>query len=75
MHLAIYGRPTEEPLLVWGTVTRDDGPEGMGIVFDAVHPVIAEQLEKLVAGLPPIESLRDAETEALGTILSEILEE
>jgi len=73
LHLAIYGDISEQPLLVWGTVARDDGRGGMGLVFDPVHPVIAEQLEKLVANLPSVESLHDDETDAMGTVLSEIL--
>jgi hypothetical protein len=74
LHLAIYGNANEEPLLVWGTVHRDDGAGGMAIVFDEVHPVIGEQLEKVVAGLPAVESLHDDEAAAMGTVVTEILE-
>jgi CheY-like chemotaxis protein len=73
LHLAIYGDPGEEPFLVWANVARDDGEKGMGITFDDLHPVVAAQLEKLVAALPAVESLHDDETEAMGTVISEIL--
>jgi hypothetical protein len=73
LHLAIYGNPDDEPFLVWATVARDDGDAGMGVVFDEVHPVVARQLEALVASLPAVESLHDDETEAMGTVVSEIL--
>jgi hypothetical protein len=74
LHLAIYGAADEEPFLVWATVDRDDGEQGMALVFDAVHPVIAEQLEKVVADLPSVESLHDDEARAMGTVMTEILD-
>jgi hypothetical protein len=74
LHLAIYGDPGEEPFLVWGTVSRDDGAGGMALVFDEIHPSIGQRLERLVAGLPAVESLDDAESAAMGTVVSEILE-
>jgi hypothetical protein len=73
LHLAIYGAADQEPFLVWATAGRDDGSDGMFLAFDALHPVIAEQLEKLVAGLPAVECLRDGEAGAMGTVMSEIL--
>jgi CheY-like chemotaxis protein len=73
LHLAIYGDPGEEPFLVWATVARDDGEKGIEIAFDELHPVVVTQLEKLVAALPAVESLHDDETEAMGTVISEIL--
>jgi hypothetical protein len=74
LHLAIYGAADEEPFLVWATVDRDDGEGGMALVFDDVHPKIAEQLEKVVADLPAVESLHDDEARAMGTVISEILD-
>jgi hypothetical protein len=74
LHLAIYGDPGEEPFLVWATVARDDREKGIAIAFDELHPVVATQLEKLVAGLPSVESLHDDEAEAMGTVITEILQ-
>jgi hypothetical protein len=74
LHLAIYGDANEEPLLVWGTVERDDEEGGMALVFDEVHPSVAQQLEKIVADLPAVESLHDDEARAMGTVVTEILE-
>jgi hypothetical protein len=74
LHLAVYGSAEEEPFLVWATVARDDGPDGMALVFDAIHPVIAQQLEQVVADLPAVESLHDEETRAMGTVITEILD-
>jgi len=74
LHLAIYGAADHEPFLVWATVTRDDGAYGMALVFDEVNPKLAEQLEKVVADLPSVESLHDDEAHAMGTVVTEILE-
>jgi hypothetical protein len=74
LHLAIYGAADGEPFLVWATVHRDDGPNGMALVFDEVSPQLAEQLEKVVADLPSVESLHDDEARAMGTVVTEILE-
>lgn len=73
LHLAIYGSAQEEPFLVWATVERMDGTESMYLRFDELHPMIAGQLESVVAGLPAVESLHDDETGAMGTVVSEIL--
>ncbi len=74
IHLAIYGAADEEPFLVWATVTRDDGEDGMALVFENVHEVVAQQLEAVVAALPAVESLHDDEVRAMGTVITEILE-
>jgi len=73
LHLALYGEPGEKPLLVWGTVSRDDGDTGVAIVFDRVDPTAARRLERLVGTLPAVESLHDSEVEAMGTVVSEIV--
>jgi hypothetical protein len=75
LHLAVYGSPEEAPFLVWGTVVRDDGEAGMGVVFDPLDQAIARRLERLVTSLPAVESLRDSEVEAMGTVMTEILAE
>ncbi len=75
LHLAIYGKASEEPFLVWSTVLRGDGRGGTAVAFDAVHPTIAKQLEALVASLPTVESLHDDEATAMGTVLTEIMTE
>jgi len=73
LHLAVYGSAEEEPFLVWATVERIDGTDGMYLRFDELHPMIASQLEGVVAGLPAVESLHDDETTAMGTVVTEIL--
>jgi hypothetical protein len=75
LHLAIYGDASEEPFLVWGTILRSDGRGGTAVVFDPVHPSIAKKLEALVASLPAVESLHDDEATAMGTVLTEIINE
>jgi hypothetical protein len=74
-HLAIYGEPGEEPMLVWATVARDDGDRGLAIAFDELDGSIATRLERLVTSLPAVESLHDSEVEAMGTVITEMLPE
>ena len=74
LHLAIYGRAGEDPTLVWATVSRDDGPEGIALVFDEVTRETAERIEKVLVDLPAVESLHDDEARAMGTVVTEILE-
>jgi len=74
LHLAIYGHAEEEPTLVWATASRDDGIEGIALVFDDVTPETARRLEKVLVGLPAVESLHDDEARAMGTVVTEILE-
>jgi hypothetical protein len=75
LHLAVYGSADGEPCLVRATVARDDGSDGMGLVFDAVPPDVAERLEKVLVNLPAVESLHDDEAGAMGTVVSEILDD
>ena len=73
LHLAIYGEPGREPLLLWGAIARDDGPSGMALVFEAMPAEAEAQLERMVYDLPCVESLHDTEVEAMGTVLAEIV--
>ena len=73
LHLAIYGEPNEEPFLVWAKIAREDGDGNLAIAFEPLHAVVARRLEKLVASLPAVESLHDDESEAMGTVVTQIL--
>ncbi len=73
LHLAIYGAPDDEPLLIWATVDRDDGEQGLELTFDELHEVIQNRLERIVVSLPSVESLREGELDAMGTVMSEML--
>jgi len=73
LHLAIYGSPDDEPLLIWATVERDDGDRGLELTFDELHEVIKARLERIVVSLPSVESLREGELDAMGTVMSEVL--
>jgi hypothetical protein len=75
VRIAIYGSNHAEPFLIDAQVARDDGPSGLALRFDPLDPALAESLEKLVSRLPEIESLSESDTEGLGAVLSEILEE
>ncbi len=74
LRLAIYGRPREDPFIVRAQVVRDDGPDGLGLRFEDLPEGTASRLEALVAVMPSVESLEGEESEALGSVVSEILE-
>jgi hypothetical protein len=74
LRLAIYGAPREEPFVVRARVVRNDGDEGVGLRFEQIASGVASRLESLVAGLPSVESLRGGEANALGSVVSQILE-
>jgi hypothetical protein len=75
LHVALYGDAGEaDPLLVWATVSRDDGEDGMALVFDEVQRATARKLETLICSLPAVESLHDDECGAMGTVVGEVLE-
>jgi len=74
LRLAIYGEPREEPFIVRAMVVRSDGNNGMGLRFEQIASGVAARLESLVASLPSVESLHGGETDALGSVVSRILE-
>jgi len=74
LRLAIYGVATEDPFIVRARVARNDGDDGVGLRFEQVTGRVAARLESLVAGLPSVESLHGGETDALGSVVSRILE-
>lgn len=74
LRLAIYGAPGEDPFVVRARVVRADGSSGVGLRFEQVASSVAMRLESLVASLPSVESLHDSETDAIGSVVSRILE-
>lgn len=73
LRVAVYDASRATPLVVEAIVERDDGPGGLALEFDGIDAMMAQQLEGLVATLPPVECLADGETGAMGTVVSEIL--
>ncbi len=57
LSLALHGAGMSVPVVVRGTVQRDDGEAGLVIVFDAVPAAQGEALAKLLGGLGGIEAL------------------
>ena len=74
LHLAIYGAADHEPFLVWATVIATTARTAWRWSSTRCSPQLAEQLEKVVADLPAVESLHDDEAHAMGTVVTEILE-
>jgi hypothetical protein len=74
LRLAIYAAPDQGPFVVRATVVRSDGEDGVGLCFERLPGDVAVRIESLVAGLPSVESLRGGEADALGSVVSRILE-
>lgn len=74
VELALYGEAAHEPFRVRARVVRDDGPEGLGLQFENLPPGVATRLEALVGDLPAVESLDGEEADAMGSVVSQILE-
>ncbi len=71
LRIALH-RPEGEPITVDARVVRDDGKDGLALGFENVEPAQARELERMVAGLPELESLEEGNP-APGAIVSEIL--
>lgn len=74
VQLAIYGDSREEPLVVSARIRRDDGSAGIYLSFTDLDEVGAARIEAMVGRLPALESLFEAESEGLGSVVSHILE-
>jgi len=57
--VAIPGLPREEPLLMRAFVARDEGPDGLVLLFYGPESADLDRLDRIVASLPPIETLAD----------------
>ncbi|MCZ6785164.1 MAG: PilZ domain-containing protein [Proteobacteria bacterium] len=71
--LAIFAPTREEPFRLQAVVLRDDGELGVALGFQDTDAETAAELEKMVALLPDVESLRDGEIGSLGSVISEIV--
>lgn len=74
LRVALYPAAREEPVVIDARVVRSDAASGTGLRFESVPPGEAARLEALVARLPAVEPLAGGEAEALGSVVSEILE-
>jgi len=74
LRLALYAAPDQGPFVVRAAVVRSGGEDGVGLRFERLPGDVAVQIESLVAGLPSVESLRGGEADALGSVVSQILE-
>jgi hypothetical protein len=70
--LALYSGPREEPLVVEATVLRDDGDDGLALVFNSVSGSQKRALEKLCSSLPPLESLRGGGEEPDQVVVAQV---
>jgi hypothetical protein len=70
--LALYGGRREEPVVVEATVARDDGKDGVALIFNSVSDSLRRALEKLCSSLPPLESLREGDGEPEQVVVAQV---
>ncbi len=73
LSLALYGSDCPEPIVVAARVVRSDGLRGCGLRFDDPPAEVVARLQKLVEGLPSVESLSEDAERPQGIVLGEIL--
>jgi len=73
LRVALFGPETDETLMLAAHVARNDGSTGVALLFDPMSPEAKRKLEALIIGMPAIEALQDGESDALGTVLTEIV--
>ncbi|MGI9432434.1 MAG: PilZ domain-containing protein [Myxococcota bacterium] len=74
LRLAVYASARDQPFMVRARVLRNDGPDGVAIVFDNPAAAVAERIERMVAALPAVEPLQGGESDALGAVVGQVLE-
>jgi hypothetical protein len=70
--LALYAGQREEPLVIKATVARDDGENGVALIFDSVSESQERALEKLCSGLSPLESLQEGDGESERVVVAKV---
>jgi len=55
-------------------VLRNDGASGVALRFEDVSSGAARRIEELVARLPAVEPLQGGECDALGSVVSRVIE-
>ena len=74
IELILHGPGLIEPLRVYAQVARDDGTEGLVLAFQAMSPEQLHKVNRLVEGLPLIESLESDPENGQGTVLAELVD-
>lgn len=70
--IALHGSSLDQPLIVNAEIIRDDGPNGLAVIFKDLAPSVLEKLELLIHDLPSIESV---EAESLvDTMFAEMID-
>jgi hypothetical protein len=72
LRLALYEPSVAQPVVLDAEVARDDGGAGFALRFVDVAPEVAEQIARIVAALPAVQSLRP---EPRRIVIGELLRE
>jgi len=73
LRVALFGPDSGDTLMLGAHVARNDGAMGVALHFDPMSPEAKHKLEALIIGMPAVEALEDGESDALGTVLTEIV--
>jgi hypothetical protein len=74
LQIAVHSKPGELPLVVRAEVCRDDGELGLALQFRDLAPEAKAYLRTMVASLPAIEAPAVIRDDAVGVVVSEILD-
>jgi hypothetical protein len=73
VRLALYGGPPRRPLIVAATVAREDDGASIALRFGHLGPQELDALERIIAGLPSVESLAGGEGVSGPVVVSRIV--
>ncbi|MCH2184314.1 PilZ domain-containing protein, partial [Myxococcota bacterium] len=74
IELVLHGPGLIEPLHLSAQIARDDGTEGLVLAFQAMSPEQLHKVNRLVEGLPLVESLESNRENGQGTLLAELVD-
>lgn len=74
LRLALYCEADEDPFVLSAEVLHEKDGAGLGLRFVDLEPGDAIRLEKLITHLPAVEPLQNGENDAMGAVVSRILD-
>ncbi|UCE85708.1 MAG: PilZ domain-containing protein [Deltaproteobacteria bacterium] len=74
LRLAIYSADQRQPVFVYAQVARDDGEEGLALIFKEVEARMRRRLDRMVKSGPAIQLLTDLDEDTQPVFLAKAVE-